>query len=115
MSPRDPHSWGTAQGTAGGQDGREQAVNEAANLAAESVDRPLVTSVQDTLAMGVRVPVEPTDVLVGGQTGLYSGREGDVISGGGPHALWGDTGAGEGHAGHFRHPNAQHGYEGSET
>lgn len=108
MAPRDPHGWGTAPGSAGaGADGAEQIMDMAANLAATSKDRPLVVPVQDTLSAGVRVPVHPTDVLVGPQVDLYSGQAGALIDGGVAHEHFGRTGAGEGGYGHFKHPNAE--------
>jgi hypothetical protein len=107
MPPTDPHAYGTAQGSAGaGADGAEQIQNMAANLAAQSDTRPLIVPVQDTLAAGVVVDVHPTDTEVGGQTGLYQGSEGQPIMGGVANSHFGDSGAGEGHANHFRHPNA---------
>jgi hypothetical protein len=108
MPPTDPHAYGTAQGSAGaGADGAQQIFDVAANLAAQSATHPFIVPVQDTFAAGVSVDVHPTDTEVGGQAGLYQGSEGQQITGGVPNSHFGDSGAGEGGYGHFRHPNAQ--------
>jgi hypothetical protein len=111
QAPRDPHGWGTAPGSGGtGADGSAQIWDTAANLASESVTRPLITAVQDTLVLGEFADVTPTDTLVGGQTGLYAGHEGNSeIFGGVPAEQFGpgaDYRPANGHAGHFRHPNS---------
>jgi hypothetical protein len=103
---------GAAGSPGAGTDGAEQAWQMAANLASQGTTRVLITSVQDSLVNSAFQDVRPTDVLVGGQVGLYSGNAGDVLSGGIPHELYGQTGAGHGQAVTPHHPNALHAPDG---
>jgi hypothetical protein len=113
MSPTDVHGYGTAQGSAGaGADGAGEQFDLAANLASQSDTNPLIVPVQDSVAMGVHVPVHEADTLVGGQEGLYNGDAPDLTFGGVGTKQFGTGGTfqpGGDRYGHFAHPNADSG------
>jgi hypothetical protein len=65
----------------------------------------LVVPYGSSVLNGDRVTVGPSDVNIGRQQDLYSGSDGDALTGL-PGDLIGQTGAGQGSVGGPRHPNA---------
>jgi hypothetical protein len=73
---------------------------------ASGPDRPLVTSPYGAYYNASSFHVSPLDTLAGAQAGLYQGDDPDPMMGGITGDQVGKSGAGEGHANHFAHPNS---------